>query len=329
MSLVNDVLRDLDARQGGTAAVAGVAVTPAAQSGKSRRLIPLALFVGAAVCLALWLASSAPESPQPQGTVTAPQSPRVIGTSTMAEAQAAGADLPTQQPQLNAASLGISSSLTLMQPRLATAEQTPTPAPTPAETSTSTASRVVPGRISFGESKPRVAQTSQATPQELASGVAERVAPPVTLADSPISVESVAPEAAPERNPDDTALSRERQARNLIAASDYAGAADLLAAEPMPPLATHTRYYALVAAAQTSARQSKAAAKTYRALLATDPSNGSWWLGLGAALEADGHTAAASDALRRALASQNITPVLRHQAAMRLQRIGQATGGAS
>lgn len=322
MSLVNDVLRDLDARQGDGAEVAGVsgvAVTAGAPQGKSRRLLFLAVLVLAAIGLAIWLASTKPQPSEVVATHAAPiQATQSAPPQANAVAGAAASSLPNA-PALDTTSLGINSSLTLIQAKPENSAAEPSVPADQQPTSSPPAAKVLTSRVSFGTAPPLGTVT---VPTPVEPVIAAR-------AESASSSPSQASTAAPAQASTATSSAREQDARLLIADGNYTAAIAVLTAEPMPAVAANTRYFALLAAAQTSARQPASAALTYRALLGVDARNGAWWLGYGAALEASQQPAAARDALQRALASRNLPPNLRQQAAMRLQRLEQNMGPTS
>ena len=333
MSLVNDMLRDLDTRQGGAAEMAGVAVLPAPEPGRSMNVMIVAAVIAIAVGLAMWLASTAPE-PRAAVPVTdrSPASePAADAAQAVSQAPSRVATAQSNIAALNESAIGLADDLEFRPASAAQGSAAVAPA-----TVSQVRSMTLAGRFSFGQSVPASSASPKASTRS--TPVAQATQPPVEqlttrqAAPPPIPVASE-PESAPQRDasgPPPVQSSqvnfadREREARMLIGAGTYLAAVDLLSAAPQPAVADNTRYFALLAAAQTSARRPAAAAQTYRSLVAVDPSNGTWWLGFGAALEASQQLPAARDALRRALASRDLRTDLRRQAAIRLQRLEQA-----
>ena len=100
----------------------------------------------------------------------------------------------------------------------------------------------------------------------------------------------IAPHAAP---------LAERYARLLFERGDLAGAIGVLV-DAAPPVADGLDYHALLAALQQRAGNHVAAADTYAALVDVRPGEGLWWMGLGISLEAEQRRAAAYDAYQHA-----------------------------
>lgn len=333
MSLVNDVLRDLDARQGGAAEVAGVSgvtTVSGTESNRSRRLLIFVIFVLAAICLALWLASGAPDTPSEVRVADpAPVAPPVqpisgqSGAAQVAPAQPTTSSSRIETDQSNIAALDASPwalADNLQFSKTSRAEQSTRPTSAIDVPPTTT---TLSGSFSFGPARPTRTAKVQPTNNTPKPAQPASATPQVTAATAEIPAMPEPQLATPRQPAEDSFAKRERVARASIAAGDYLAAVNVLSVAPQPAVADNTNYYALLAAAQTSARQASAAAQTYRELLAVDPGNGTWWLGYGAALEASQQQVAARDALQRALASRTLRPDLRRQAAMRLQRLEQ------
>lgn len=66
-------------------------------------------------------------------------------------------------------------------------------------------------------------------------------------------------------------------------------------------------YYALLAALLQRDQRHRAAAEHFATALKGNPQNGAWWMGLGISLQADGRTAEAVDAFKRAKATNTLS----------------------
>ncbi|MFM7274520.1 MAG: tetratricopeptide repeat protein, partial [Gammaproteobacteria bacterium] len=109
----------------------------------------------------------------------------------------------------------------------------------------------------------------------------------------------------------------------LLGQGDARGALEVLAAAA-PPLAEDPDYHALMAAAEQRSAAHAAAARRYRELLALQPGNGQWRVGLGISLLATGDGSGAADAFRQALADPSLPPALRSFA---MQQAGNGAEG--
>lgn len=110
-------------------------------------------------------------------------------------------------------------------------------------------------------------------------------------------------------------------ARALLAQNHIEQAYVLLSANP-PPLNAARDYHAVLAAIEQQLKHYAAAAARYRALLETNSEQASWWLGLGIALEGDQQRSDAHNAYRRALALNTLPDAARQYATERARLLG-------
>ena len=99
----------------------------------------------------------------------------------------------------------------------------------------------------------------------------------------------------------DYAPFRKRAARLLLDRGDAAGATRVLTGSGLPRIEDDPELHRLLAGSYQRLGENFLAAQTFRNLLVDDPRNGRLWVGLGDALAADGQTAEARKAYRRAL----------------------------
>lgn len=116
-------------------------------------------------------------------------------------------------------------------------------------------------------------------------------------------------------------LFRRGYARMLAERGDLSAAREVLQRGPVPAVTVDSDYHALLAALSQRLGDYAAAAATYSLLLQHDPSSGVSWLGLGLALESDGRAAEAMQAYRQALASGTLQPELLSYARGRLEML--------
>jgi Flp pilus assembly protein TadD len=109
----------------------------------------------------------------------------------------------------------------------------------------------------------------------------------------------------------------------LLDRGEARGALDVLSAAA-PPITEDTDYHALMAAAEQRGADHRAAARRYRDLLALQPGNGQWRVGLGISLLATGDRNGAAEAFRQALADPSLPPALRSFA---MQQAGDGAEG--
>ena len=120
-----------------------------------------------------------------------------------------------------------------------------------------------------------------------------------------------------ELHPDELPL-RMRYADFLVAQGDSDAALDLLVNGPQPSPAEAPRLHALQAALFQRLGRYLEAAREYEALLATQPDNALWLMGLGIAREYAGASEEAVAAYRAALAGQGLSPALSNYVEQRL-----------
>lgn len=77
-----------------------------------------------------------------------------------------------------------------------------------------------------------------------------------------------------------------------------------------PPLASNVDYYALIAAIHQQLKNFDLAEQLYHQIVMIQPNEGKWWVGLGAALEAQQHDNAAQEAYQRAAMLHTLDPNL-------------------
>lgn len=124
------------------------------------------------------------------------------------------------------------------------------------------------------------------------------------------------------RYPGDLSL-RELEARRLLQTGDVVAAVNLLD-EVKPSLAENFPYYELQAAAAQRAGQYPVAANIYEGLLELE-ARGDWWAGLAIARDQQGDGAGARQAYQRALQATDLSATLRNYAQQRLQTMQAST----
>lgn len=103
---------------------------------------------------------------------------------------------------------------------------------------------------------------------------------------------------------------RKRSARSLLQQGKTEPALDLLQAKPLPRVAADSEYYALLAALLRETAAYSEAADIYRQLLAFRKREPLWWFGLAISAEQAGQKSEAKDAYRQALALPGLQPEL-------------------
>lgn len=123
--------------------------------------------------------------------------------------------------------------------------------------------------------------------------------------------------------PNNTAF-RKVKARVLLDTGN-ANDAVVLLNQNSPPVSADTEYHDVLATAYLANAQYDLATLVYRALLQSGASEGRWWYGLAASLDAQGYTQDAAQAYERALQQLNLSASLRQTSQQRLQLIRQSS----
>lgn len=110
------------------------------------------------------------------------------------------------------------------------------------------------------------------------------------------------------------------KARILVDEGKINQALDLLQLAP-PMLTTNPDYHAFIAALYQRQGKPLFAEKLYEQLLAVQPNNAKWWMGLGIALEGMGKPTLALEAYVKAGNSNQLTPELKIYAESRVQNL--------
>lgn len=110
------------------------------------------------------------------------------------------------------------------------------------------------------------------------------------------------------------------KARMLVNAGKIDQALHLLQLAP-PTLNTHPDYHAFIAALYQRQGQPLFAEKLYEQLLALQPNNATWWMGLGIALESMGKRTLAIEAYLKARNSDHLNPELKIYAETRVHNL--------
>lgn len=289
MSVINQMLKDLDARGGGDAqrraalasAGVGVAYRPASTI-QRQGLKWLYLVLLVALGVGAWFLGSALLGQRAQVADTQVVAPPPASTSVVPE------PAPAPEPSTPAVLDPAPSSSVASEPR------SPSPAP----------------KVSAAESI--AAEPSPVRPAEPSASVAAPAPPP--LAKPSRQLIEVLPES-----PD--AL---EEVRALLAQGD-AGAA--LARLGGLGATLDAEALALRATAQQQLGQHAAAAKDYSAALAGSPEVAAWWVGLGIALEADGRPSEAINAFQQAERRGPLDPALSRYVGGRIEALssGEST----
>lgn len=103
-----------------------------------------------------------------------------------------------------------------------------------------------------------------------------------------------------------TALRAKQQAKLLLQAGELVQALEILQEQVNPPLSEDFEYHALLAELYRRTEQPQMAIKIYQALLEQQPGEGSWWVGLGIALQNMGEFQAARTAYLKAQATETL-----------------------
>lgn len=321
MSLINDVLRDLDRRGAAPPLRAAQPVVPAsAPRRRSGRIGPV---VGAALALmgtlvgigwrGGWLLA---ESPPVAAVAAEPARP---GNSSAQASPDEGAEALESAPLGEATSAAVPAKpvdradALAPPPRVdAPPASTATASPPPPERPASSGAAVAQSTAEPAPSAPQIATTAST-----ASPRIERRTPPVGPAQVALQQAEAAVaagrhdtaiallEAVLQQVPDSTAIAR-RLGRLLLEAGQAQRAVDVLARQP-PSLRRDPNYTALLAAAWQQAGQPAQAAAAYQALLQHDPGQAQWWLGLAVAQQSLDQGPQALASFRRARAAGGLT----------------------
>ncbi|TFH75809.1 hypothetical protein E3V39_06915 [Gammaproteobacteria bacterium LSUCC0112] len=116
---------------------------------------------------------------------------------------------------------------------------------------------------------------------------------------------------------------RKLKARLLLQSGAAIDAVNTLVVS-VPSIVSDTEYHDLLASAYLASQQHENAAATYQALLQQDATEGRWWYGLAASLDALGRTSDALTAYDRALQQSSLNPRLRQVSQQRSQAIRQS-----
>jgi tetratricopeptide (TPR) repeat protein len=110
------------------------------------------------------------------------------------------------------------------------------------------------------------------------------------------------------------------EARLMMERGELNQAIALLEKKP-PTISEFPDYHALLAALYQRTNQVSAASSLYKQLLALEPSNAKWWVGLGVALEADGNRTEAYEAFSNANTIGGLSPTLKAYLETRLNTL--------
>jgi MSHA biogenesis protein MshN len=91
----------------------------------------------------------------------------------------------------------------------------------------------------------------------------------------------------------------------------------------LPHAAGNAGYHAFLAGALQRAERHREAAEQYQAALRLAPENGVWWMGLGISLQAEKRTAQALEAYQRAASAPGLTPQLQAFVERKLQQLNR------
>lgn len=120
-------------------------------------------------------------------------------------------------------------------------------------------------------------------------------------------------------HPEDLSL-RKLQVRTLMTTGDNAQAIQLLTTQ-QPPLSKDPEFFELLASAYQNAKQPEHAAQLYYRLLQLDSEQARWWIGLGYALEQNGHYQDATTAYQSGLRVPTINHQLKSYARQRINAL--------
>jgi len=327
MSIINQTLRELDARKDAAPAAPAPAQAPASP----RRVVPAlwglagALLVLAGVLLWLWPQPAdmpAPLDPMPPAAnVPVPETPPPVAVEPVpvalpAETPAPPAALPAEvlappvdptppalTPSLAAAVVPAPPAAAPPPPEIRKQARQPTP-----EEDAETHYRKAIAQVRAGrdaQARPLLEAALQAFPRHIAAR--QMLATLLSEAGQDREAEAVLNEGravAPEEAWFALALARLQAARGESAAA----AATLLGGQA--GRGVNADYRATLAALLVNLGRHAEAARQYELALDQQPGQGTWWMGLGLALEAQGRAGEARAAFRRALAAGNLPDAL-------------------
>lgn len=330
MSIINQTLRELDARKD----VAPAAPAPAQAPASPRRVVPAlwgvagALLVLAGVLLWLWPQPAdmpAPLDPMPSAAhvpVAEPTPPVAIEPVPLAPPVALPAETPGPPAALPAEALAppVDPTPPVVPPvAAAVAPAPPAAAPPPpeirkqarqptAEEDAETHYRKAIAQVRAGrdaQARPLLVAALQAFPRHIAAR--QMLATLLSEAGQGREAEAVLNEGravAPDEAWFALALARLQATRGESAAA----AATLLGGQA--GRGVNAEYRATLAALLVNLGRHAEAARQYELALDLQPGQGTWWMGLGLALEAQGRVGEARTAFRRALAAGNLPDAL-------------------
>lgn len=348
MSLINEMLNDLEERGGNSRASGVRAMAPTRSKGATRTVVAMlavqVVLLGGAVA---WLLQPTPStSEQPQAAVTAQETPAPAEASPLSPvetvAESAGSPAVISPPP--AAEAMAPSPLSASKdsggpatPKRAVVATTSAPEEQPANTMVvrrhePTAAEKAARAGRDGHAALRLGDWTTAARllgelvalepanDEAREGLAVALANQGRIAESDsILLDGIAVGANPARF-------AKLRARLQAARGDLDAALDSLSVA-VPAAADDPEFHALKAALAQQAGRHETAADVYRVLTALDAANGTWQAGLGMALDARGDSAGAREAFARAIDAGGLDPALRAHAERRLAAL-QPDGGA-
>lgn len=320
MSLVNQVLRDLQDRRTETFVTDGLAAPAADRSRRGPRWLPgagAAVLVGV-LAFVMQRGMTPPDAPiaSPRATTPVPvvdavprtdESPAVVEATVVTQPDAslpapttaietAVAESPVAEPSVVASPIEPPPSTALTRTLVPA-----TPRSRALEAYSAGADALRAGRRTAAVARLREALSHDATLTDARLLLADVLVGNGAVREAEIVLQQGLQLAI------DPAPVAERYARLLYERGDIGGALGVLAASA-PPIPDAPEYHALFAAIQQRAGNHAAAAASYRALVDVRPSAGIWWVGLAISLEADGRFDDALSAYAKAGADPTLRP---------------------
>ena len=356
MSLINKMLKDLDARAGQPGAAPLPAdVRPVAALERRGPVLRAALVGGALLAVGAGVAGWKMMQTAPAPTAV----PAVLAAAPVAARTAVVVDMPAAAP-VQVVDVAPAVPAPAPEPEPApepTPEPTPTPAPAPAPkrvrpvTPTPTA-KPAPRTVSVAKNTPAVPAAGRTdTPSQRAEnayrralGVLEdgRVTEAIATLQAGLQID---PRHAAARQtlvgllieagrPDDAmrqlqaalAIDARQPALAMLLARlqlERGGPAIDTLTRTLPYAAGNGEYHAFLAGVLQREGRAREAADNYQAALKRAPGNGVWWMGLGIALQADRRDADAAAAFAQAQASGTLSPELLAFVERRLGQLGR------